>query len=119
MYSFTLNETLDWHTDGMRLDYLSKKYACIVDGHGVLEVMDNDGNIESYDFNEKGRWVNFKHLNKHRFITSGAIMVMASTYSEELAKTFDENSWLPPEEYSENFLGSGKTFNQYFADLKK
>jgi len=89
LYSCKMSRTLDWHTDDMILDTLSSgKYACLMEGQGVLEVKDDNG-VESYEFKEKFRWVKFNSRKHHRFITNTTtIMIMSSTLKKEYIEKF-------------------------------
>ena len=89
-YTFTMTETLDWHQDTMKLDELSSgKYATLIHGSGRLEVKDSNEKIESYEFQEKYRWVKFSQLDFHRFIPfTETKMLMANTISNDNLSLF-------------------------------
>lgn len=90
IYTFVMEETLEWHKDSMILDAISRgKYTALIYGGGTLEVKNKEENeIERYEFIEKYRWVKFAHTNFHRFIPRGKTkMIMANTVA--LDQPFD------------------------------
>lgn len=92
LYIFDLAETLEWHVDEMRMDYLaSAKYAAILEGRGTLEAKINN-TVESFLFEEKNRWVKFPNRKPHRFIVHEPCkMVMAITLDKKEAAKFDKS----------------------------
>lgn len=98
MYILEMNCNLEWHRDEMRGDYWSKaKYTCILNGSGILEVMDENGRVESHPFHENHNhciWVKFSHTKRHRFITSNAKMLLATTlHLDDLHKFGPQFFW--------------------------
>lgn len=92
IYIFDLTETLDWHIDEMRMDFLSSgKYTALIEGSGTLE-SNTDGVITSLDmgFHNRLQWVSFSNTKPHRFIVKEkAKMVMALTAVQEIADNFN------------------------------
>lgn len=67
-YSMEISKPLNWHVDDMILDEIAFcKYTCLIYGHGVLEIKD-DEIYESYEFKEKFRIIKFNHKKLHRFV---------------------------------------------------
>jgi hypothetical protein len=92
IYIFDMSETLEWHIDEMRLDYLATaKYAAILEGRGTLEVKIDD-TTESFLFEERNRWVKFPNTKPHRFIVHEPCkMIMAITLDKEEAAKFNNS----------------------------
>lgn len=91
MYTMSMETTLDWHTDGMKLDYMSQgKYTALLEGTGTLEVKSPiDDSIETYTFTEKYRYVRFYPTHLHRFVTNvKTTMLISNTLPSENC-TFD------------------------------
>jgi hypothetical protein len=86
IYTFVMEETLEWHIDSMKIDAISRgKYTALIYGSGILECKNKEGTvIEQYEFTEKYRLVKFAHTNLHRFIPHEKTkMVMVNTIAED------------------------------------
>jgi hypothetical protein len=78
LYTFSFNNTLDWHEDGMLMDHLSQiKYVALLKGQGTLEV-----NIDDTIYSENLEpliWYSFPQLYSHRWITTESEVAIAVT----------------------------------------